>query len=165
MDVTDLVPPKEEYQPTSSQLDRASEIRRFNFRFIYLPIGFISLVFLVAVLGLLYLALFPPTDETADTISGMADAFTILGIFPILLLCAIFPTLMIGAFIQGKRRGMAPLRQLQLLLWHLDGGITSGKRVIRRIAQRLANPFITLQVLLAFVRSILHSIARLFKQG
>ncbi|HUS94588.1 MAG TPA: hypothetical protein VMZ24_05365 [Patescibacteria group bacterium] len=165
MEVTDLVPPKEEYQPTSSQLDRASEIRRFNFRFVYLPIVFISLVFVLAILGLLYLALFPPTDETAETISGIADAFTILGIIPLLLLCAIFPTLWIGAFIQGKRRGMAPLRQLQLLLWRLDGGITSVRRVIQRIAQKLANPVIIFQAFFAFVRSILHSIARLFKQG
>jgi len=165
MDVTDIVPIEQEYQPTSSQLERAAAIRKFNFRVVYLPIGLISLVTLIAVLALLYLALFPPNDGTLETISGMADAATILGIVPLLVLCAIFPTLAIVATVQGKRRGLAPIRQLQLLLWRLDGGIGSGKQAISRFAQKLANLFITIQGAFAFIRTFLHRAARLFKQG
>ena len=57
MDVTDIAPHEQEYQPTDSQLERAAAIRKFNFRFVYLPIGLISLVVLLTVLALLYLAL------------------------------------------------------------------------------------------------------------
>ena len=165
MDVTDITPIEQEYQPTSSQLERAAAIRKFNFRFVYLPIGLISLVTLLSVLALLYLALFPPNDETLERISGMADAATIIGTIPLLVLCAIFPTLAIVATVQGKRRGIAPIRQLQLLFWRLDGGIGSGKQVIGRYAQKLANPFIIVQGAFAFVRAFLHRVASLFKQG
>lgn len=165
MDVTDIAPQEQEYQPTDSQLERAAAIRKFNFRFVYLPIGLISLVVLLTVLALLYLALFPPNEETLQSISGLADAVTILGIMPLLLLCTIVPTLAVVATVQGKRRGIAPIRQLQLLLWRLDRGMTGLKRTIGRVAQKLANPFITIQAALAFVGSFLRRVASIFKQG
>jgi hypothetical protein len=165
MDMIEIAPPEQEYQPTVSQLERAAAIRRFNFRFVYLPIGLITLVVLVTVIGLIYLAIFPPNEETLNTISGMADAATILGIIPLLLLCAIIPTLAVVATVQGKRRGIAPILQLQLLFWRLDGAMSSLKQTIGRLAQKLANPFITIQAALAFVRSFLRRVASIFKQG
>ena len=165
MDVTDITPIEQDSQPTDSQLARAAAIRRFNFRFVFLPIGFISLVLLITTIGLLYLALFPPNEYTSQTISGMADAATIIGIIPLLLLCAIFPTLAIVATVQGKSRGIAPIRQLQLLLWRLDGGIYGVRQVIGRIAQRVANPFIAVQAAFAFVSTLLKRIVSLFKKG
>ena len=165
MEVTDIAPLKPEYQPTVAQLERAAAIRRFNFLFVYLPIGFISLVALVTVFGLLYMAIFPPNEETLQTISGMADAATILGIVPLLVLCAIVPTLAVVATVQGKRHGIAPIMQLQLLFWRLDAGMASLKRTIGRLAQKLANPFITIQAVFAFARSFLRRITSIFKQG
>jgi hypothetical protein len=165
LDVVDVALIEQEYQPTDSQLERASAIRKFNFRFVYLPTGLISLVVLIAVISLLYLSLFPPNEETQETISGIADAVTILGVIPLLILCAIVPTLAVVATVQGKRSGIAPLRQLQLLMWRLDSGIYGGRLVIERIAQKLANPFIVIQGAIAFIQTLIRRVASIFKQG
>lgn len=165
MTVPDVVPEKTEYSPTTIQQERAASIKRFNRLFVYLPITFFGIVAILTTIILLYLSLNPPTEETLLTISGIADAVVILGTIPVMIVCGIFPALFLVTVVQARQRGMAPLRQLQTLLWRMDSGIGLARQKVEEIAPRIARPFIIIQGRLAYFHALIKKIPHLFRRS
>jgi hypothetical protein len=165
MTLPEVVQEKTEYTPTTVQQERAASIKRFNRLFVYLPISFFSVLAILLTILLLYLSLNPPTDETLSTISGIADSVVILGIVPTLVLCAIVPALFLVTTFQARKQGMAPLRQLQFLLWRMDSGIGLVRQKVNETAPKIARPFITVHSKFAFFQTLLKRIPHLFRRS
>ncbi len=165
MTVPQIVPDKTEFEPTTAQQQRAASMRRFNTLYIYLPIGFFGFVAIIIVLILLYLSLNPPAAQTLKTISGIADAVVILGTVPAIIICGIIPTLAIVGTVQARRRGMAPLRQLQVLLWRMDRGVGIVRQKVDDMAPKIARPFIQIHGAFAYVQNLFNRIVRVFKRS
>lgn len=165
MTVPDVVPEKTEYTPTTSQLERAASIKRFNRLFVYLPISFFGVVAILLTILMLYLSLNPPTEETLLTISGIADAVVILGTVPAIIVCGIVPALFLVTTIQARQRGMAPLRQLQTLLWRMDSGIGLVRQKVDETAPKIARPFIIVQAKIAYFQALIKKIPHLFRRS
>lgn len=161
----EIIPEKTEYAPTTIQQERAASIKRFNRLFVYLPISFLSVVAVLMTILLLYLSLNPPTEDTLLTISGIADAVVILGTIPAMVICGILPALFLATTIQARKQGMAPLRQLQLLLWRMDSGIGLVRQRVGETAPKIAQPFITVHAKFAFVQTFIKRIPHLFKRS
>ena len=123
MTTPNIVPEKVEYEPTLSQQERAESLRKFNSRFVYAPIIVSSLIVVILVLLLLYIALNPPTLEALQTISGITDAVVIIFTIPAMIFCSILPIVFIASTVQARKQGIAPLRQLQILMWRMDSGV------------------------------------------
>ena len=160
-----VLPMEPVFEPSTRQLERAKEIRRFNLLYIYFPIVSLSLVVLLLVLALIYLGLNPPALETLQTLSGIADAVVILGLIPTIILCGIFPTLVIGVTVQARKQGIAPIQQLQVLLWRLDRLIGTGRMKVDEVAPKIARPFINIHATVAYIKTLFKQIIRIFKRS
>ncbi len=165
MGVNEVIQQEQEYIPADSQLERVRRIRRFNWLAVYLPVGLISLIVLLTVILLIYLAIFRPRDETLQTISGYSDAFTILAMLPLLLLCAIMPSLLIFGGLQARKRGAAPIRRLQVLMWRLESRIRAADQPIRRLESRITTPLIAYQAMIAYLGTLIRRLRGFFRQG
>lgn len=154
-----------EYTPTPIQQERDASLRRFNRLYIYFPILFFSLAAILITVFLLYLSLNPPTEETLLTISGIADAVVILGTIPVIIICGIVPTLFLVTTVQARKRGMAPLSQLQTLLWRMDSGVGMVRQKVDETAPKIARPFITIQAKLVYFQTLVKSIPHSFRRS
>lgn len=165
MTVPEVIPEKTEYIPTLVQQERAASLRRFNRLYIYLPITFFGIVAILITVFLLYLSLNPPSVETLQTISGMADAVVILGTIPAIIVCGIVPALFLVTTVQARKRQMAPLRQLQTFLWRMDSGVGIVRQKVGETAPKIARPFITIHAKLAYFQTLFSRIPHLFRRS
>jgi len=160
-----IVPEKVEYEPTLSQKERAALLRRFNSKFVYAPIIFSGLIVVILVLLLLYVALNPPTLEALETISGISDAVIILFTIPAMIFCSILPIVFVAATVQARKQGIAPLKQLQVLMWRMDGGVGTVRQKTNEIASRIAAPFIKVHSISAYIVTLLRQLTSIFKRS
>ena len=127
-----------EYQPSEAQLERARALDRFNLWAVYLPVIVVSLLVLVLLALLIWIAVI--NDRSRTLVSATADLLTILAIAPTLLLCALLPGLAIYTVVEGRRRDMAPLRSLQRLFWRLESLIVRVRGIVNQYAPQVARP-------------------------
>ncbi len=165
MTVPEVAPEKIEYIATPIQQERADSIRRFNRLYVYGPISFFGIAAILITIFLLYLSLNPPSEETLPTISGIADAVLILGTIPAIIVCGVVPALFLVTTYQARKRGMAPLRQLQTLLWRMDSGVGMVRQKVDETAPKIARPFITVHAKLAYFQTFLKRIPHLFRRS
>lgn len=165
MTMSEVTPEKTEYIPTPIQQERAASLRRFNRLYVYVPVSLFSVVAILITVFLLYLSLNPPTEETLKTISGIADAVLILGTIPAIIVCGIVPTLILVTTVQARKRGMAPLRQLQTLLWRMDSGVGMVRQKVDETAPKIARPFITVHAKLVYFQTLLKRIPHLLRRS
>jgi len=165
MGANEVIQQEQEYIPADSQLERVRRIRRFNYLAVYLPVGLISLIGLLTVILLIYLAVFQPREETLHTISGYSDALTILAMIPLLLLCAIVPTLLIIGSLQARKNGTAPIRRLQEFMWRFESRIQRVDQPIRRFESRITTPLIAYQAMIAYLGTLIRRLRGFFRQG
>jgi hypothetical protein len=159
------IPPKQKIEPTSSQLERAAAIRRFNTLYIYMPIGLGAFLVVGLVILLLIAVLASPALQTLLTVSAVADIVVIAWIIPTMVACAILPSLFIFLTVQGRQRGSAPIRQLQLLMWRADNILWTVREKVNDIAPRVANPFIRAHAAAAYVSALFKNILRIFSRS
>jgi hypothetical protein len=159
------ISPQQKIDPTSSQLERAAAIKRFNTLYIYLPIGFGAFLVVGIVILLLIAVLSSPELQTLLTVSAVADIVVIAWIIPTMIACAIVPSLFIFLTVQGRQRGSAPIRQLQLLLWRADNILWMVHEKVNDIVPRVANPFIRAHAVAAFVSALFKNILRIFSRS
>lgn len=165
MTTPNIVPETVEYEPTLSQQERAESLQKFNTRYVYAPIIVSSIIVVILVLLLLYTALNPPTLEALQTISGITDAVVILFTIPAMVFCSIVPIAFIAATVQARKQGIAPLRQLQVLMWRIDGGVGTVRLKVDGIAPRIAAPFIKVQGIYAYITTLLKRLSSMFKRS
>lgn len=160
-------------QPSVDQEDRLARRRRFNRIFVYLPLGLGVILWLGLILGMSWLAV--AGDWFAmDTnqpyfrglFSGVADAFTILMLTPILALCAT-PTILAGALTVYRRRrrkekeGQEPSLPL---MWRVENVVISIRETVSNAAPKVARPLITAHGMATFATTFLHELKQIILQ-
>jgi hypothetical protein len=165
MDVQQIRPVKEPYKPTTEQLARDEVLRRFNRRFVYWPIGIASLISFSIVLTLILYIIFAPSTEYIVTISAVADVVIILMACTAILIISIFLAVAGAVLYQARTKGVAPIRQLQILFWRVESFIIRIHNSILQITPLFARPFIVIGGAIAYIKALLLGIPRIFKRG
>lgn len=165
MEYTNSVEPKPEYRPTSAQEERAAALRRFNRLFVYLPV-IIAAVIALAIVGLLFwVTLFQPGESSRETVGGIASAVIILVSLPMTLLCAIPSILFIGVFVQGRNKGMAPIKRVQTIFWRIDSFVLKIQTAVNENTPKVAGVVIKAHAAVAYVRNLLNQLINLLKRS
>ncbi|MCB9418462.1 MAG: hypothetical protein H6667_01545 [Ardenticatenaceae bacterium] len=150
------------YQPSQSQLERASALRRFNWLYVYGPVIVFSLIGLVLV-GLLLWGVFSPNVTGArEFASGLADLVMIFTIMPLLLLCAIVPAAAIGLVVYRRQQPKQEHGRFQTLLWRLDTLVTKAKDKTAQTMPKAAAPVIKGHAWVAYIRTLLAEVKKQF---
>lgn len=159
------------FEPTAEQLARAGALRRFNRLYVYVPVGLVTAVVLLTSLYLLYLALFPPTEDTYLFLSGLADFVLIMMLLPVVLIFGLVMTAVIGGYIyynffmdESERPipPAPPYGRVRTLLWRIDSLlllIVLPK--LRHYSHRITQPIIRFNGWFAYIQSWLNTLRRL----
>ena len=162
MDPQDKLITLQEFEPTTTQVERAARLKRFNVLYVYTPIAAGGLIIVVATFGLLYLSLAEPSLESRRTISAVADAFLTLATIPALLLCAVVPTIWLIAAIQLKQRDASPVRGTRILFWRVFYVIAMISDSVSDVAAKIARPFIQANARAAYLNTLRRRLYTLF---
>lgn len=160
-------------QPSQEQEERLARRRGFNRIFVYLPLGLGVILWLGLILGMAWLsvagdwfAMDTNQPYFRGLLSGVADAFTILMLTPILALCAI-PTLLAGAFTVYRRRrrkekeGQEPSLPL---MWRIENVVISIRETVSEAAPKVVRPLVTAHGMATFTRTFLHELKQIILQ-
>jgi len=165
METQEVIQPEHEYEPTLEQAERAAALRRFNRLYIYVPIGLVSTITAVVVILLLIIAVNPPSAEALLFISGLADAALVIAMLPFVLLGAAGIALMAYAYSGARKRGTAPVRQTQRLLWRMDNLVGRVRVQTKRTANEIGRPFIRVNELVTYIRVLMLQLVKLVKRS
>lgn len=165
METQEVIQTETVYEPTAQQAERAAALRRFNLLFVYLPIGLLSAIVVVIVVILLIVAIGQQNAEALLFLSGLADVALVIALLPVIVIGAVLLGLIFYGYTQGRKRGTAPIRQTQTLLWRMDNLV--GRIYVRTAttADRIAQPFMTLQGAFAYVRSLITQLIHMVKRS
>ena len=167
--------PSERVRPTPEQLERKRKQQRFTRVRVWLPVGIVALLWLLSIIGLLWLTVagawfHMDTDQATyrSLVSGAADAVIILSITPLLLLCALPSAGVLALMVQRRRRGPEDrpwTESARRLLWRLDNSVMAVRdRLSKDVLPSLARPVISAYTLAAFVRALGKEIAELISR-
>lgn len=148
------------YQPTPTQVERADYWRRFTRLYVILPLSILSGVVLILSIFLLYMAIWPATEQTRLFLSAIAD---ILVIIFLLVVTFIFAIILVGIFGAGigyrqhwRQQPDSPLRKygyIRILLWQIDSFIDKPIPTINKFSKNIADLTIKINALLAYIES------------
>lgn len=164
MDAPELSQSPEPYQPTSDQVRRLNQTRRFNRLFVYFPIGLVSALVVVLIAGMIILVLTTPEAELVGTFSAIADSVLILSILLLMLIIGLFILIFGAVFSQGRKAGLAPIRQTRRVFWRLENMLVRIQGQVNSSTPRIAAPFISIQAWVAFWRVLIHKLTRFFSR-
>ena len=150
---------------TPLQEKRARAIRRFNWLYVYAPIVILSIISLAIIVILLYFVFNPPSSETYETISGIADAIVIMGVFPLIIVTGALLAIIFSIWVRSRRRGIAPVHGTQKFLWRVSWALDDVQIITGQIMSRIASPFVSIHGYAAFVRRFLHQLVGLLKRS
>lgn len=165
MESSDIVQNEVPFEPTTEQVQRAARLRRFNFAFVYLPIGLISALVIALVVIMLWVAIDPPSVEALLFISGMADVALIIAMLPVLVVGAVLLGLIVLGYVRGRQAGMAPIKQTQKLLWRMDRLVGRVKVRTEQTGVAVRQPFIDLNGAYAYVRMLFAELVGMIKRS
>lgn len=165
MEYTNIVEPKPEFKPTRVQEERAAALKRFNRLFVYVPILIAAVIALVVIGLLFWVTLIRPGESSRDTVSGIASAVVILASLPMTVLCAVPSILFIGAFVQGRKKGMAPLKRIQTIFWQIDNFVLRIQTAVNENTPKVAGVVIKAHAAVAYVRNLLNQLLNLLKRS
>lgn len=161
-------------QPTVQQLQRAQALRRFNWLYLYLPLGLFGAVWIGLIGGMIWLTISGrwfamETNATyyRQLYSGIADGVLILAMTPWLVICAL-PTLLAVALVinRGQKAQNEASRPEQLpLFWRVENSLDKFYGQIEKTLPKLARPVITAHALVSFLKTILNQIKQLIKRN
>lgn len=157
--------PSERVRPTPEQLERKRRQQRFTRRRVWLPVGAVILLWLLAIAGLLWLTVVGSwfnmdTNQVTyrSLVSGVADAILILSITPLLLLCALPSVGLIALVVRRRRREPESHSWTEggrRLLWRVENGVMAvGRRLEEDVLPSVARPVTSAYALAAFVRTL-----------
>lgn len=144
---------------------RAAALRRFNRWFVYLPVIMAAVIVLVVVGLLFWVTLIQPGENSRETVGGIASAVVILVSLPMTVLCALPSVLIIGAFVQGRQRGMAPIKRIQTIFWRIDSLVLRLQSAVYDFTPKVAGVVIKAHAAVAYVRNLLNQLMNLLKRS
>jgi hypothetical protein len=139
-------------------------MRRFNIFAIYMPIGLALIIAISITVLLLVVALSIGSTEMLETISAVADSVMILAIIPTMVLCAIVPTAFFAITFQMRRRGQAPIRSSQWILWRVQYRLELIANRLVAILAQIREPFIRIASRYAFITNLITRLLSIFKR-
>ncbi len=157
--------------PTPEQEERLKARRRFNRLAVYLPLGLVVLLWLLLIVGLVWLTVAGQwfnvnTNQEfyRNLVSGVADAVLVLMLAPLMLLCAVPLAAGVAFLVWSRRRRKQaghPYGTLPPLFWRIDNLVTRARAGVSSFLPRLATPVITAHGSAAYVRALLEDIKRI----
>lgn len=158
-------------QPSPHQLARQKARQRFNWLYVYLPLGFVVLLWVTAILGLFWLtiagdwfAMDTNEESMRQTISGVADFVTIFAIAPWLIVCALPTILPIALVINQRQKAKAKAEQGEPeklpIFWRIENQLTNITSKIESVLPKVARPVITLNATIAFIQGLFRALKR-----
>ncbi len=162
MPETEVAQTTGEFEPTTIQLERLAQQKRFTWLAIYTPVIITVLIILALVILMIWAVLSPTVVGTADFISGVADIIIIATTIPMILLCLLPPAAMIGLIVyrrQNRPEGVQYGR-LQTLFWRIDKFITTVNQKTDETLPKVAKPVVQFNSLIAGVQT---AVSRLTK--
>jgi hypothetical protein len=149
------------YEPSAAQVERAAALRRFNWLYVYAPLGLLALLALVLVGLLAWGVLSPHVVGTAAFASGLADIIIILTIIPLQVLCAIVPLAAIGYVLYRRQQPKREHGRLQTLFWKIDTFLDKAAAKVDTALPKAANPVIRGYALAAYWRTFINAVKKL----
>ena len=165
MEIQEIRTAPEPFQPTPEQLSREEKLGRFNRRFIYWPIGIVTLLTFSIVLTMVLYIIIAPSTEYLITFSAIADAVIILMSLTIIVIISLFLAFAGAVYYQSRKNGIAPIRQVQILFWRIEILTLRIYGSVSEIAPKIARPFIAIGSRLAYIRVLIIGITRIFSRG
>jgi hypothetical protein len=165
METEEIIHVEAPYQPTAEQDERAARLRRFNLTFVYLPIGLLAALVVVVVVIMLIIAVNPPQGDSLAFLSGLADVTLIIAICPMLLVGAGLLGLVGYIFSEARRRGTAPVRTTEMLLWRLDALAVRLRGRTESAASKVVAPLMTMHGAIAYVKSLITQFVGMVKRS
>lgn len=129
-----------------------------------MPIGLALIIAISITVLLLVVALSIGSTEMLETISAVADSVMILAIIPTMVLCAIVPTAFFAITFQMRRRGQAPIRSSQWILWRVQYRLELIANRLVAILAQIREPFIRIASRYAFITNLITRLLSIFKR-
>ncbi len=138
----------------SEQEQRDRVLRRFNWLYVYAPMG-VSVAAALVILALLAVADLPKRDASLPRLtSSLADVILILWLCPTVLVCSLFPLGAVFLLMRRRQHGSWLRQPLQRLLWRVEDGLTAGRQHIDRLAPLAAQPVIRARARLTYYQQL-----------
>jgi hypothetical protein len=147
------------FQPHPEQLARKAALQRFNRLYVYLPLGFVVALSLLAIILLLVGVLVPGLTGAAALASGLADITIILFTLPMMALCALGPTMLVGMIMFSRNRRQAGIPRMddggaiQVLLWKMDNLVRQAQTKVVDTSPKVTKPVIEFNARLAYLQA------------
>lgn len=159
-------------QPNPQQLARQKALRRFNLLYVYLPLGFVFVLWVSAILGLLWLAIAGEwfamntnQESMRQTMSGAADFIAIVAMAPWLIICALPTILPIALVINRRQKANEQAKQTKEaklpIFWRIENQLTNVSGKIEPLLPKIAQPVITLNAGIAFIETMIRKLLNL----
>ena len=155
------------YQPTTGQTERADQWRRFTRLYVIWPLSLLSGVVLILSIFLLYLAIWPLTEQTRPFLSAVADILVIIFLLVVTFFLALILAAICGAGIAyrqyWRKQPDSPLKKYgytRILLWQIDNLAGKPAPYINKFSQKIAGFVIKINALLAYVETRLARLTR-----
>ncbi|MFN2124481.1 MAG: hypothetical protein ACK2T4_11690 [Candidatus Promineifilaceae bacterium] len=160
------------FKPSAEQLERERALKRFNRKFITIPIALVVLIGIVLTI-LMLVAIFAPGPEgTMVFLSGLADTIVVLWMIPMTVLCAIVPILYFAYLVNRRqRRAELPLNspllehsRTQMAFWKAQNISDRVDAQSKSISDRIVAPFMRLGEFSAYLLAWLTILTQPFRR-
>jgi hypothetical protein len=171
--LTEIARPSSAPAPTAEQIARRTARKRFNRLYVYLPLALVAFLLLLLIVGMLWLTIggrwfHIDTNQEyyRSLVSGVADAFLVLMLLPLILVCTLPPIGAIGFVVwRRRRRKVEPDGYGKLpLFWRLDNVVTRVQSVTAATTPKLADPVVTVHGAASYIRTLLQEIRKIFSR-
>ncbi|MFN2135691.1 MAG: hypothetical protein ACK2UK_07040 [Candidatus Promineifilaceae bacterium] len=158
------------FSPSSEQLEREQQLKRFNRLYIYLPVG-IVLFIAAGLIVLMLVGIFAPGLVGAEEfLSGLADTILVLWMLPMTVLCALGPVAYLGYLVNRRQRRSelpadSPLLQhsrTQMALWKAENIVDRVEQTAESSSDKIVQPIFEANVRAAGLRSWVDQVTGIF---
>jgi hypothetical protein len=153
-------------EPTAVQEARVASLNRFNWYFVYAPILVLLLAVFILTGLLMWGALSPNISGTRAFISGVANIIVILAAIPMSLMCLVPSLAAVGLMLYRRQKQKEGVKygRLHRLFWRIETILDIVQAKTEANLPKVGQPIIRLHAILAFITTLLHHIASLFRR-
>ncbi len=156
------------FEPSATQLERDKELRRRNRLYIYLPLGFVTVLSIIIIVLLLIGIFAPGITGTEEFIAAVADIIIILWIIPAIVLLSLLPIGYVSYMVNRRNKRklnpqtgpLAYRSRIQVLLWRVQYFVERGQSATNEYAPKIAQPVTRFNGLLAYIEAWFNAIFR-----